>query len=96
MGLPELNARWQQFNAEVLIARGVRSCPNGCQCAEDNFCGHLYRNDSHQINDHTPVYVFVNRLARGRRAALAEVLSSCRRRVVLFDARAVCVRVPRS
>jgi hypothetical protein len=42
MELAELNARWQAFNAEVLIGRGVRSCANGCQCAEDNFCGKLY------------------------------------------------------
>ena len=42
MGLAELNARWQAFNAGVLLARGVRSCANGCQCAEDNFCGKAY------------------------------------------------------
>jgi hypothetical protein len=40
--MTELDARWHAFNADVLLARGVRSCPNECQCAEDNFCGKLY------------------------------------------------------
>ena len=42
MRLAELTARWRRFNAGVLFARGVRSCPNGCSCAEDNYCGQLY------------------------------------------------------
>ena len=41
MRLAELTARWRRFNAGVLFARGVRSCPNGCSCAEDNYCGQL-------------------------------------------------------
>ena len=42
MALTELNLRWKAFNDDVLIRRGVRSCPSNCQCAEDNFCGKLY------------------------------------------------------
>eukprot|EP01052_Picozoa_sp_SAG31_P025334 SAG31_NODE_2214_length_6174_cov_3.902551_5_plen_94_part_00 len=43
MPMAELNTRWQAFNNAVLIARGLRSCPNECQCAEDNYCGKVYR-----------------------------------------------------
>ena len=42
MAVSELDARWQEFNRAVLIGRGVRSCPNGCRCAEDNCCGKPY------------------------------------------------------
>ena len=43
MSTGELTQRWAVFNDAVLVGRGVRSCPNGCSCAEDNFCGKLYR-----------------------------------------------------
>jgi hypothetical protein len=42
MDLVELNDRWHSFNEHVLVRRGLRTCPNGCKCAEDNFCGILY------------------------------------------------------
>ena len=42
MPLAELNARWHVFNDVVLNARGVRTCPSHCTCAEDNYCGKLY------------------------------------------------------
>jgi hexosaminidase len=38
----ELTLRWAAFNDRVLLARGVRSCPNGCFCAEDEYCGAIY------------------------------------------------------
>ena len=34
MAVSELDARWHRFNDDVLIGRGVRSCPNGCRCGK--------------------------------------------------------------
>ena len=50
MSLAELNLRWKTFNDDVLIHRGVRSCPSHCQCAEDNFCGKLYSPGDYATN----------------------------------------------
>eukprot|EP01047_Picozoa_sp_COSAG01_P039753 COSAG01_NODE_3303_length_6294_cov_3.018402_2_plen_967_part_00 len=50
MPMAELNLRWQAFNDEVLIRRGVRSCPSHCQCAEDNMCGQLYSPTDYATN----------------------------------------------
>ena len=37
-----LTAAWRPFNDGVLAARGVRTCPSGCYCAEDTFCSEPY------------------------------------------------------
>ena len=43
MEMGELVQRWAVFNNVALVGRGVRSCPNNCTCAEDNFCGKIYK-----------------------------------------------------